>query len=118
MLQNDQKLLIQLADNSKLLHSLLDKMCTTGALVLTGTPASPLFHLVGSDALLQLIVDLSFKDGLVLVRAKYIADQEHSKSPQSSIRITASAGFTKREVERGCQILREAIKRAIRLVKA
>jgi serine palmitoyltransferase len=50
------------------------------------------------------------KDGFLIVRSKYVLDQEH-KPPPASLKICVSAGHSKRDVERVAVTLREACKR-------
>lgn len=87
-----------------------------------GQIGSPFFHIILTDSpgsrlddekVLQEAVDLAARDGILLTRAKYVISQE-MRAPPASIRVSISAGFTKREVERAANVIRESIRRALK----
>ncbi len=53
------------------------------------------------------------RDGVLVVRAKYVETQEH-QCPEPSIRIAVSAGHAKRDVERAGMIIRDSMKKVLK----
>ncbi|KAJ3088446.1 serine palmitoyltransferase component [Quaeritorhiza haematococci] len=87
-----------------------------------GTGVVPMFHLRlknrcatrdEEEKILQEIVDQALRDGVLITRSKYCATQELSL-PTPSIRVTVSAGHTKKEVEKAGGVIREAVRRVMR----
>ncbi len=120
MLEAQPDLVKRLAENAETMHSLLHKMCAGLPVRVSGSSSSPFFHvyLAGSpeadaDRTLQEVVDLAMRDGILLTRAKYVADQE-VRQISPSIRVAVSAGFTKREVERAASVISFAFRRALK----
>jgi serine palmitoyltransferase len=103
------------------MYTNLRKM-TSSNIIVTGDIGSPFFHVslaesTGSRAedekILQEAVDLAAREGILLTRAKYVVSQE-IRAPSPSIRVCVSAGFTKREVERAANVIRDSLRRAMK----
>ncbi|EGF82407.1 hypothetical protein BATDEDRAFT_9831 [Batrachochytrium dendrobatidis JAM81] len=120
-LETQPEVLGRLAENTNILKSKLQKIGGEFVLNVSSAPGSPVIHLQlqsGSnrqenDRILQEIVDLALKDGILVTRAKYVYNQEHNPPPPS-IRIIVSAGFTAREVERCGVVICDAVKRVFK----
>ena len=121
-LENEPEILKHLETNAATAMTVFSKLnagtvCTTSA-----DESSPIIHLrlnipgshrENQDRILQEVVDLAFKDGILITRSKYVTNQELRIQPPS-IRYTVSATFTKREVERSATVVREAIRRTLK----
>ena len=112
----------QLAINSKIMHTALTTMLSGLNIVVHGDIGSPIFHLRLSESfgnrtddekILQEIVDLAARDLVLLTRAKYVVSQETHPCPPS-IRVSVSAGFAKREIERACSVIKDSVRRVLR----
>ena len=119
------ELLKVLSDNCKLLYETLFKALNGQDIKIEGSPVSPILHLrlskpsenrESDERLLQEIVDMAAKENVLLTRAKYVVDQERV-APEPSIRIAVSAGFTRRDVERVCNIVRDCTRKVVKLRK-
>ncbi|KAG5458777.1 MAG: pyridoxal phosphate-dependent transferase, partial [Olpidium bornovanus] len=64
------------------------------------------------ERILQDIVDMCAKDGVLVTRAKYLWTQEVNP-PAPSIRICATSALTKRETEKAANIIKSACARVI-----
>ncbi|KAJ3302877.1 serine palmitoyltransferase component [Kappamyces sp. JEL0829] len=113
---------IRLSLNSEKMHAMLGKALQGTSLKIDGVPGSPILHIrmfnpsenrEDDERFLQEIVDLAAKDSVVLTRAKYVVAQERL-CPPPSIRVALSAGFTRREVERTANVIRDALRRAVK----
>ena len=123
MVEAQPALTKRIHENSVLMYEGLLKGIKDQPMVLFGEKGSPFFHLqlkwsTGSrdedERILQEIVDVAARDGVLLTRAKYVVAQELT-APSPSIRVTISAGFTKREVDRGINVIRDAIRRILKV---
>ncbi|KAJ3333146.1 serine palmitoyltransferase component [Blyttiomyces sp. JEL0837] len=92
-------------------------------MVVNGDEGAPFIHLQlrsrlsnreEEERVLQDVVDQAMKDGVLIVRAKYAVGQE-THLPNPSIRVAASAGHTKKEAEKAASIIKEAIKKTLKL---
>lgn len=94
-------------------------------MVIFGDEASPFFHIrlrarlsdrEEEEKVLQDIVDAATKDGVLITRAKYVIGQE-LYLPLPSLRITACAAHTKKEVEKAAGVIKEAIKKTLKIYR-
>jgi serine palmitoyltransferase len=65
------------------------------------------------EKVLQEVVETALKEGVVLTRAKYAVGQE-LYLPAPSVRVTVSAGHSKKEVERAAGVVRDAFKKVLK----
>jgi serine palmitoyltransferase len=102
------------------MYTLLHKI---QGITVRGHIGSPFFHIVigngpntnrcEDEKILQEIVDLAAGNGYLLTRAKYVSNQEISLPP-ASIRVAISAGFSKKEIERCANVLKDCVRRALK----
>eukprot|EP00842_Homolaphlyctis_polyrhiza_P000089 jgi/Hompol1/1080/HPOL_001376-RA len=124
----DPRLLDCLAANIAAVQAGLAGIKAEPILTISTVPASPLIHLQlrvngmsreDEELILQEIVDLALKDGILITRAKYVLKQEHNPPP-ASIRISVSAGFKLSEAEKCGVVVRNAARKVLkqfRLIK-
>jgi serine palmitoyltransferase len=114
------KLMDQLFENVALFRSIISK--NLGGMSMYGAAESPLVHLrlkaafnkrEEEEKVLQEIVDYCSREGVLFTRAKYCVSQE-LHAPKPSIRVTMTAGLTKKEVEKSANILKDAIKKIVK----
>ncbi|KAJ3411783.1 serine palmitoyltransferase component [Chytridiales sp. JEL 0842] len=118
ILEKSSDIVPRLNENIAIIRNTLLKGMPTG-FVLGGDLSSPVMHLRLRDrrssreeeeVILQDIVDQCMKDGVIVSRSKYAIGQEVNL-PAPSIRLCASAGFTKKEAEKAATLVRDAVKK-------
>ncbi|KAI8916177.1 pyridoxal phosphate-dependent transferase [Gorgonomyces haynaldii] len=122
IVEQQPSLVSKLSKNSQIMYDGLKKLCQSNLnLEVYGDQGAPFFHLQLSNTLgtreadeklLQDIVDIAANQGVILTRAKYVLGQE-LRPPSPSIRVAVSAGFSKREVEKGLQVIKDAAKKVL-----
>ena len=118
-------LLGRLRENASLTRSILLKANFGPSIEICGDEGSPVVHIrlrtrlstrEEEESVLQDAVDLAIKDGVMVTRSKYVLAPGHELNiPVPSIRVTASASHTKKEVEKSVGIVRDAVKKALKL---
>ncbi|RKO99153.1 hypothetical protein CXG81DRAFT_14917 [Caulochytrium protostelioides] len=128
ILDHQPELLTTLQQNIAAVHAVLAKPLegvTLETEAAAGDNVSPIIHVrlredvydvEESEVILQDAVDAAIREGYVFTRAKYIRSQE-IKPPHPSIRLTVSAGFTKKECERAATVLRDALRKSLKTKK-
>ncbi|KAJ3041937.1 serine palmitoyltransferase component [Rhizophlyctis rosea] len=121
---NDQPtVLSRLRENASVIYTTLTKNLHPDAEVQLKdvSDSSPIMHLrlrlrMGreeQERVLQDVVDEAARNGVLVSRAKYVADQERDP-PQPSVRIVASAGHTKKEAEKAASVVRDAVRKVLK----
>jgi serine palmitoyltransferase len=126
-LESNENNVLKLAKNSEIMWKILDK--NSSIFELTGEAGSPIFHIrikdplanrVDEEIVLQEVVEMVFelfmqvaREGILLTRAKYVVAQERV-CPRASIKVSVSAGFTVREIERTANVICDSVKRVFR----
>ncbi|KAJ3118964.1 serine palmitoyltransferase component [Phlyctochytrium bullatum] len=123
-LEESPEVLDRLRENVDILRNTILKASLTG-IVVAGSAASPFFHIrlrtrkdkrEDEEKILQEVVDQCMKDGVLLTRAKYVIGQEPFL-PDPSIRVCASAAHTKKETEKAAGVIRDALKKVLKVYK-
>eukprot|EP01135_Chromosphaera_perkinsii_P011459 Nk52_evm35s2402 gene=Nk52_evmTU35s2402 len=117
-LQSNPGMVAELQKKAKALHS---KLSYVEGIQLVGADISPVKHLrlvenrTDQCTILQRVVEEALKRGVLLVRAKYIEDEETHPVPPS-IRVMLSVKHTNADIEKVASVLKKSVETVLRSV--
>ncbi|XP_067678319.1 serine palmitoyltransferase 1-like [Haliotis asinina] len=118
ILDNNPGLLVQLEENSKLMHKGLSKL---EGFCVVGDPIAPIKHVRLSEPsddrdldmkTLQMIVDHSMMQGVALTLARYLEKEEHIL-PCPSIRVSVNCRLDKTEIDRVLSVMTASVNKVM-----
>ncbi|KAI8814308.1 pyridoxal phosphate-dependent transferase [Cladochytrium replicatum] len=131
VISDNNQLLKQLRDNIATVRSSLAQQFSSDNSAIIMSPSydqdlnSPVIHLrlrkrlanrSDEEKLLQEVVDLCLKDGVLVARAKYAHAQE-LHLPVASVRLLVTGGHSKKEAEKVADVVKGAFKRVLKSLK-